>query len=121
MTDRLASKISHSMELIKKYETGGKLTQEQLDNEICSLWEWILFFQHERLIHLLVTLLFAILTFASLSLFLLTDFLPMTAAFALFLILLVPYIFHYYRLENGVQKLYGLYDQVKALREDKNG
>ena len=28
----------------------------------------------------------------------------------LLLVLFVPYIFHYYRLENGVQKLYRFYD-----------
>jgi Ca2+/Na+ antiporter len=90
-----------------------------LEREICSLWEWILFFQHERLIHLLVTILFALLTFGSLVTFLVTEFLPVIALFVLFLALLIPYIFHYYHLENGVQQLYDLYDQLKALREDK--
>ncbi len=36
----------------------------------------------------------------------------MLAAAVLMLILLVPYIAHYYFLENGVQKLYGIYDKI---------
>lgn len=72
----------------------------------------ISFFQHERLVHLIVTVTFAILTILSVlgcvlspqpSLFMLT---------ALLLILLVPYIRHYYILENGVQRLYVFYDRL---------
>ena len=70
------------------------------------------FFQHERLIHLLVTLAFAVFTilsvlvavaFAAPILFVLT---------LAFLILLIPYIMHYYLLENETQKMYEQYDQI---------
>jgi len=118
MADRLTNKITYIKELLEKSSAGEMIAKELLDKEICSLWEWILFFQHERLIHLLVTLLFAALTFASLALFLITYFWPVIALFVLFLVLLVPYIFHYYHLENGVQKLYDLYEKLKACRED---
>lgn len=70
------------------------------------------FMQHERLIHLLVTILFAILMFMSLIAFFVSESLGMLAAAALMLVLLIPYIAHYYFLENGVQKLYALYDKV---------
>lgn len=72
----------------------------------------IAFFQHERLVHLIVTVLFAILTFAS---FFLVVFLPSLMAYALtilLIILLVPYIMHYFLLENGVQKMYRQYDEL---------
>ena len=118
MADQLTLKISHISGILDKAAAGEKLSANDLDKEIRSLWEWILFFQHERLIHLLVSLLFAAMSLASLFVFLITDFLPVIVLFALFLILLVPYIFHYYHLENGVQKLYGLYDQLKACREE---
>ncbi|MEI8200364.1 MAG: hypothetical protein WCG21_09895 [Eubacteriales bacterium] len=118
MADRLTQKISRIKGLLKQVDSGGKLSKDVLDKEICSLWEWILFFQHERLIHLLVTLLFASLTFLSFSVFLITNYLPVAVIFGIFLIMLVPYVFHYYHLENGVQKLYDLYDQLKACRED---
>lgn len=70
------------------------------------------FMQHERLIHLLVTVLFALLMFMSLIAFFVSENAGMLAAAVLMLILLVPYIAHYYFLENGVQKLYALYDEV---------
>lgn len=72
----------------------------------------ISFMQHERLIHLLVTILFAILMFMSLFAFFVSENIGMLAAAVLMLALLVPYIAHYYFLENGVQKLYSLYDEV---------
>lgn len=71
----------------------------------------IQFMQHERLIHFLVTMLFAVLMFISLAAFLSSGNFGMLAAAALMLILLAPYIAHYYFLENGVQKLYGIYDK----------
>ena len=70
------------------------------------------FMQHERLIHFLVTILFALLMFMSLIAYFISQINGMLAAAALMLILLVPYIAHYYFLENGVQKLYKLYDEV---------
>ncbi len=70
------------------------------------------FMQHERLIHLLVTVLFALLMFMSLIAFFVSENAGMLAAAVLMLVLLVPYIAHYYLLENGVQKLYALYDEV---------
>ena len=56
----------------------------------------IAFFQHERLVHLIVTITFAILTLLSFGIMLLSDFLPVLGLTVLFLILLVPYIGHYY-------------------------
>jgi len=120
MADRLTQKISHVKMLLEHTASGEKLSNVILDKEICSLWEWILFFQHERLIHLLVTLLFACLTFLSFSVFLITSYLPVIILFVLFLVMLVPYVFHYYHLENGVQQLYDLYDQLKACKEDNH-
>ena len=118
MADRLTFRISHTKELLGRSASGERLSNVLIDKEIRSLWEWILFFQHERLIHLLVTLSFAFMTLLSFFVFLITEYLPVTALTVLFLVLLIPYIFHYYHLENGVQKLYDLYDQLKAYREE---
>lgn len=79
----------------------------------------IQFMQHERLIHFMVTILFALLMFMSLIAFFVSGNLGMLAAAVLMLILLVPYIAHYYFLENGVQKLYGIYDKVCEKAETK--
>ena len=73
------------------------------------------YFQHERLIHLLVTLTFAILQiFTIFAIFVLPY--PASLIFAimtvLILCLLTGYIFHYYLLENSVQKMYHLRDDI---------
>lgn len=77
------------------------------------------FFQHERLIHLIVTVSFAILEVIVIGLCV-TAFSPGLGllAFAL-LVLLIPYIRHYYILENEVQKMYAQYDRMVLKRTSK--
>ena len=70
------------------------------------------FFKHERLIHLIVTVTFAILTMLALAIYCIAEYMPMLALIVLLLVLLVPYIGHYYTLENEVQKMYGQYDMI---------
>lgn len=72
----------------------------------------IQFFQHERLIHLIVTVTFAILTVMSVLGFVVTAQIGLLILTGMFLVLLIPYIRHYYILENGVQKLYQYYDEI---------
>jgi hypothetical protein len=79
------------------------------------------FFQQERLIHLLVTLFFGLIFFevATIELWLLassSDWSFLHFGFLLLseilLIVLVFYIWHYFVLENGVQKLYRLENKI---------
>lgn len=68
------------------------------------------FFQHERLVHLIVTLSFSILVF--LSLYMIKYNFAFIFVNIILLICLIFYIIHYYYLENGVQCLYKLYDKM---------
>lgn len=70
------------------------------------------FFQHERLIHLIVTVTFAILTLMSFVASLVVGMPALLALTLLFVVLLIPYIMHYYTLENEVQKMYVQYDRI---------
>ena len=70
------------------------------------------FWQHERLIHLMVTMLFALLTMMVLLVLVFTASIPLLLLFLMLMVLLVPYIKHYYILENGVQTLYVLYEEI---------
>lgn len=70
------------------------------------------FFMHERLIHLIVTVTFAMLTLISLCCFCVYQYYTFAPLVILFFVLLIPYIFHYYILENGVQKMYNQYDTI---------
>lgn len=79
----------------------------------------IAFFQHERLVHLIVTVIFALLEMMS-FLALQFAFSPGLMALCLMiLVLLIPYIRHYYILENGVQKMYKQYDGMIEKMEEK--
>ncbi|MBR7089399.1 MAG: hypothetical protein IKI46_02755 [Lachnospiraceae bacterium] len=80
----------------------------------------IAFFQHERLIHLIVTMTFALMTMITLAGICITGYLPLTALMVLLLVLLVPYIRHYYILENGTQTLYRYYDSLERERTPKD-
>ena len=74
----------------------------------------IAFFQHERIVHLLVTLCFALMSVITLCAAIATEYMYLMILEALFIVLLVPYVFHYYTLENEVQKMYVQYDQIIA-------
>ena len=79
----------------------------------------IKFFMHERLVHFLVTMLFAILTIISFFFALEHISLGLVLLVLLFLALLIPYIFHYYYLENSVQYMYKQYDMLLLRRNNK--
>lgn len=70
------------------------------------------FFQHERLIHLIVTVVFALMTIMTMLAGLFLSSVLLIVLMLLFLVLLVPYIMHYYLLENETQKMYGQYDKM---------
>ena len=70
------------------------------------------FFQHERFIHLVVTVLFAILAVFSVIAFVAIMQISIIVLAGMFFVLLIPYIRHYFILENGVQQLYEYYDII---------
>ncbi|MGI6733227.1 MAG: hypothetical protein ACOX4J_09700 [Anaerovoracaceae bacterium] len=74
----------------------------------------ISFFQHERLVHLIVTSLFAILEVVSVVMILMNPAeITVLILSVVLAILLIPYILHYNTLENEVQKLYVQYDKMR--------
>ncbi len=74
----------------------------------------IAWLQQERLAHLL-TMLFVFLFFVLALAFTLSNFsFPVLALTAMLLILSVAYLFHYYRLENTVQRWYSISNRIRA-------
>lgn len=98
-------------------KTKEKLSEEDRKAVIEDLLLQISWFQHERLVHLLVTLTFALLTVAGVVACVFAMSLPLMLLTLLFLVLLIPYVRHYYILENGVQKMYYYYDRLSQ-KED---
>mgnify|MGYP000095686846 CR=1 FL=1 len=92
----------------RKYITGLIDSNQDVDYEriIAYHEKQIEFFQHERLIHLIVTTLFAILFFASVLVVVFIQSLAIILLSVMLLIMNIAYIKHYYFLENEVQKLY---------------
>ncbi len=72
----------------------------------------ISFFQHERIVHLIVMVLFALMTLSTLIAFVVTESIGLLVLTVLFIGLLIPYIRHYYFLENQTQELYKDYDEL---------
>ena len=93
-------------EIDKLLNDNKKITDDIIKNHLIK----IEFFQHERLIHLYVTLFYALifLIFVGLGLI---HFIFYIITIIL-LIFLLFYIVHYFRLENGVQYLYKQYDKM---------
>ena len=75
------------------------------------------YFQHERLIHLMVTLsfaLFLLLSIGALFMFPREFVISGVLLVAIFFGLTIGYVFHYYFLENSVQKMYHMRDEMIA-------
>ena len=76
------------------------------------------FFQHERLIHLLVTLFYALFFMIFIG-FGFVHFIFYLVAIVLSIFLLF-YVVHYFRLENGVQYMYKQYDHMLSKKKDNS-
>lgn len=72
----------------------------------------IAFFAHERQVHLIVMALFAVATVISILYLNFSGSLIIAALVFALLVLLIPYVMHYYLLENSVQKMYEQYDRM---------
>ena len=111
--DMLKKLSDYEKELLKMVEAGEPLSAEQL----LSVRTHIGFFQHERLVHELVMILFALLTVGGILFVIVVPEIPVMLLDVLFFALLVPYVKHYYGLENGVQRLYDIYEKLEKLQE----
>ena len=99
-------------EWLEKTEQSAQVSQEILRDKMEEHLNQIGFFQHEILIHLIVTVTFALLEMLAILLNVISDRLFSLLLPVVILILLVPYIRHYYILENEVQKMYVQYDRM---------
>lgn len=100
----MKNEIKEYKEYIKKQAADPDTDKEELARQLLVR---IGFYQHERLIHLIVTMSFGV--FFLLSLILVSINVYFLALSVLLLVLLVPYIGHYYFLENSTQELYKVY------------
>ena len=70
------------------------------------------FFQSERLIHLIVTITSVIVEIVSFLIGVALSNIYCIIIGYMIMCFVVPYIYHYFLLENGVQKMYRQYDEM---------
>jgi len=82
----------------------------------------IKFFQHERLVHLIVTMTMSLLTLITTAVLFTVEgdaLIAIMVLFGLFLALTAAYLSHYFKLENHVQSLYGYYYKLQEKARKK--
>lgn len=108
---------SYILEFQKLLDSGENI--DNIEGLKKELLVEIQFWQHERLIHLMVTILFALLTMSLIIVLFFYASIQVLVLLGMFIILLVPYIRHYYILENGVQRLYTFYEELTRRQKTK--
>ena len=121
MWKKLKKLIDEAEKFLKEYDAttagGAGGDQSRLNDLLLYMQRWLPWFQHERLIHLIVTVLFALSMLLVFGIFLLSEEIYILLLLALIVSLLIPYIVHYFHLENGVQTLYTLIDELEKRKE----
>ena len=118
----METRLKRYMEYYRKVAAGEEAIEGDPEAFRREMLVQIGFFQHERLIHLIVTVLFALLAVISILVNVMVQEMAVQemavlALCLMFFVLLIPYIRHYYILENGVQKLYEYYDVIEKAAE----
>jgi hypothetical protein len=106
-------------EILSRVKWAGGLA-DPTQNDINDLERWIAYFQHERLIHLIVTVFVGLADMISILIIFSAAAYFAVALTVLLTILFVFYIAHYYVLENNTQKLYKLADALLEKIRAKN-
>ena len=109
----MTKQIKEYLAYIEAWIAQEHSAQEYAD-ERSKMLTRIQLYHHERLIHLLVTLAFEVFFLIDLMMYLLEGGTGLLILTLLFLVLLVPYIKHYYFLENSVQKLYQIFYKIEG-------
>ena len=109
--------MKETMAFVRKYidEEMQSAPEERTRKVLAEFEKKISFFQHERLIHLIVTFFFALFLLMEIyALFTLPfSYAPVCGVLVvLFFVLVVAYVFHYYFLENSVQQMHKMRDEI---------
>lgn len=120
------NKYKYGVNMRKWVQAHENYIEKNIDSsnieEILSYHEKKLsFLQHERLIHLLVTILTAgVELFAIFIFFILPEGREYASIFVLGILILLGFYFrHYFFLENTVQKWYMIYEKLHEIKIDK--
>ncbi len=108
----MTKQIRAYLEILERF-----FSEERSDDELSAmrreLLQRISFYQHERLIHLIVTMSFGVFFMLSLIIYLTQGGVGIMLLTLIFLVMLAAYIKLYYFLENSVQKMYQYYYKIE--------
>lgn len=90
------------------------VTFNEINELLAEHRDKIAFMQHERIVHFLVTMMFALILVIFMSVQFFTESIPLLLLVTMIIVLLGFYIKHYYFLENTVQEMYRVYDRILA-------
>ena len=105
--DKMKVYLKNYIKEVDDLLANNHITKDEIDNHLVK----IKFFQHERLIHLLVTLFYAFMFLVCLVIS--TYIWTFIIVSIILMCFLIPYILYYFFLENNVQYLYKQYDKMK--------
>ncbi len=109
MAKRIKRYMAYIDDLLAKMDSDGNVDiKKEAERHLVQIG----FFMHERLIHLIVLVLFAVLTVITCIAFVVISNISLLILAVAFMVLLVPYIMHYHLLENSVQYMYEQYDRM---------
>lgn len=116
MTRYLKSYIASIEKRLKEASSLAELEEIMREHK-----DKIAFMQHERIVHFLVTMMFALILTIFMALIVVVTNIPALILVTLIIVLLGFYIKHYYFLENTVQYMYVIYDNIleKMMRLEK--
>ena len=118
MTEYLTNYMKYVQDRLEKCSDSA-----ELDEIMAEHMDKIAFMQHERIVHFLVTMMFALILAIFIAVLVFTSNIPVLLLVTMILVLLLFYIKHYYFLENTVQKMYRVYDGIlekqKKLKESR--
>lgn len=108
---------SHEAAMLDALGRGDEVTEELLKRHLEKL-RWI---QHERLIHLIVTLMVVITELVTLCVVIFDDGYGLAPAVIMLglAILLGFYFYHYFFLENTVQRWYLIADEMQSVIDER--
>ena len=120
MTEYLKNYMKSIIGRIENYSS-----REELEEIFSEHKDKIAFMQHERIVHFLVTMMFAIILSIFMTAVLFLENIMMLVLVTIIIVLLGFYIKHYYFLENTVQEMYRVYDRIleerrKQAEEEKS-
>ena len=107
----MTKQIREYLEELERFFSVSHSETEMADMK-SELLQRIAFYSHERLVHLIITMSFAVFFLLSLLMCLLFRNVGLVVLALLLLVMLAAYIKHYYFLENSVQKMYLYYYKI---------